>query len=148
MSLRLIFFPRLLLPDAFLFAIPLCYTRSLLYTKGEKAFPFPAPKEQTVPAQLPVSSSSSSPHPLSSSTVRSGTTQPEQNRQNLALRRKIPSIQGQKPAHSSTEATAPRGCSRAWGQPKEGAKFLLQPGRSLHGVTGGLRRTGGVIRWQ
>lgn len=39
---------------------------------------------------------------------------------------------------ATVQGTAPRGTSPTWGQPEEGAKFLLHPRRNLHKVTGGL----------
>lgn len=138
---RFISFPCLLLLDTFLLTIPLSYTCSLLFTKGGKDFPLSASKGQTVPAQLPLSSSWAhlAPWMVSLSTVGllspsgAGTTWPPEERSNQSKDKNKPS--------ATVQGTAPRGTSPTWGQAEEGAKFLLHPRRSLHKVTGGLHKT-------
>lgn len=74
---------------------------SAFHKRRKKTFLSLLPRNQTVPAQLPLNGSSSSPHSTSSFTERSGTAQPEHRWQNLAPRRKIQSLQRQKHARSS-----------------------------------------------
>lgn len=136
MNQRFISFPCLLLLDTFLLSIPLSYTCSLLFTKGGKDFPLSASKGQAVPAQLPLSSSWSSPRSMNSfselSPSGAGTTWPPGERSNQS--------KDKNKLTATVQGTALRGTSPAWGQPEEGAKFLLHPRRSLHKVTGGLQK--------
>lgn len=71
---------------------------------------------------------------------KAGTTWPPEERSNQS--------KDKNKLTATVQGTAPRGTSPAWGQPEEGAKILLHPGRSLHKVTRGLRRTLRESLWQ
>lgn len=148
MNQRFVSFPCLLL-DTFLLTIPLSYTCSLLFTKGgKKTFLSLLPRARrcqpsshwAVPqAHLaPWIVSLSAVGPLSPN--KAGTTWPPEERSNQS--------KDKNKLTATVQGTAPRGTSPAWGQPEEGAKILLHPGRSLHKVTRGLRRTLRESLWQ